>query len=122
MVCSPIMSVAGEFNLKPTGELKDDGPFEVEFCSGGQWWISRKAILALKPISFFENANGQKEPFYFRIPDDRTEDAEMITMFKKAGFRIAADPRNADRALEVQQTPVVSEGNEAEQKRGEQRA
>lgn len=120
VVCSPLMNVEGSFALKPLSGVKVDqeAPFEVEFCTGGHWWISHAAFHKLKPVSQFRNVGGRTEPLYFRIPDDTSEDAEMCRMFRQHGLRICADPRLIVWHLKSSKLPSLRKGMKLGKRKG----
>ena len=90
-------SVEGSYSLRPLDprvtEVSREEPVEVSFVTGGHWWIHRKILESLKPVSYLTLIGGAKRNIYIAIPEHTTEDADMCERFRARAHHICADPR-----------------------------
>ena len=114
VVASPCQNQTRAFSLRPIPLKQEtivtDRAFEVEFITGGHWWIHKSVVMQLPVTSRLKNAAGGYENMYLKVPDDTTEDAWLCEHIRRLGFKIGCLPLLLTDHLKIERLPSYRKG------------
>lgn len=114
VILSPSMSVHGSIMVKPEdGSIPFlDGPFGIEFGSGGFIAMSQRAIAAIQPIGRFATLAPDGVTHYPAFCETSlagSEDWSLCANLRRIGIRVAADARLRTSHLKAIHLPSMRE-------------